>query len=59
MDSQDQEDFLNKSTLCAGEFSKFCQEYRIMNKIGSGGFGGVFKAYDIKNNCFVAVKRMP
>jgi serine/threonine protein kinase len=59
MKAFDQEKLLLESDLCGGDYSNFQENYDIIGKIGKGGFGGVYKAYDKKNNCFVAVKKMP
>jgi hypothetical protein len=39
-------------------YSVLMQRYRILEKIGEGGFGLVYKAIDKKNNMIVAVKQI-
>ena len=59
MSFDEQEQFIKRSPLCAGDKKAFDRDYIFQKRLGKGGFGSVFKAYDIRNKCFVAYKIMP
>jgi hypothetical protein len=57
--SKSQEDLIKNNVLCGGGGEKFLEFYDNHFELGKGGFGGVYKGFDKRDNSFVAIKIMP
>ncbi len=56
--SVDQEKKTDINEPAVIEVPEIAGKYKILNKIGYGGYGTVYKAIDIKSNDIVAIKRV-
>ncbi len=59
MDDKETEKFIKRSDLCKGDKKDFHDQYDILEEIGEGGFGSVYRCYDKNENIFIAMKCMP
>ncbi len=59
LSTAEQERIISKNDLCSGDVSKFLEFYEIHYELAKGGYGNVFKGYDKRNMCNVAIKVMP